>query len=297
MRAASWVVLTVLLGSCGKSTPEPSPSSSGSAGEQSGAGSAAGKSDAPPAPIAEARLAKPAPPKLLTPDGVDPDTPMPVAELRAALDPWKRGTRLVLAGYPTFFIGTKGPVRTKLELVAEPGGTRDTPALAHCYPAEPDPTEVTNTDPVVIEGKLNGVWGKDDKRYLWISDCKLVERGKPFDPDAPADPRSGTPIPVAKAHAVIVGWLGTEVTATGYFQGITTSSSNDGKVIDVRVDLAASGDKVLDIQLGCHLPKDKPDPAFVDKLGAQRAETIVRGKVAPEAFGKPQLDPCTIVNR
>jgi hypothetical protein len=278
------VVCCALLAGCGSKDKAPTPEPGSD-------------KPAPPVDAGRAVAAKPpAPAKLLLPKDVDPGKPMPITELHAALDVWKEGTRIQVAGYPKFFIGDTGAIGTKIELGAAAGGTRDTKTLVECHPKTAIDTEVANSKPVVVEGALyGGVWGKDDKRYIWLSDCVLISSGTAFDAEAPPDPRSGKPIPIQKLYDVYVGWQDTEVSVAGYYQGITTSSSVGGaEVIDVRVDLATTDLKVL---LGCHLAKQKPDEALVAKLDKDRANTIVRGKVTREAFGYPQLDPCVITNR
>jgi hypothetical protein len=260
---------------------------------------AAPVADKPPAdkPAGSAVVVKPSPPapaKLLLPADVDPSKPMPVTELHAALDVWKLGTRVAVAGYPKFFIGDAGKIGYELELAATAGGTRETKTLVQCRPKTDVATEVSNTEPVVIEGALDGIAGKDDKRAVSLTDCTLVSKGTKI-ADAPADPRAGTPIPIQKLYDVYLGWQGTEVSVTGHFVSITTSSAADKTtVIDVRVDLGTEELKAL---LGCHLAKQTPDPVLVEKLGKDRVNTVVRGKVSSESFGYPQLEPCAITNR
>jgi hypothetical protein len=286
MRTILVVSLAAALG-CGPKDPGPTTSKT-----DAGAVTKAPVTSA--APISAPASAPPAA-KVISPDMVPGDKPISVADLDAIVKQWADGTEVTVAGYPTFFIGTEEAFRNVAEMAAAPGKATDD-HVVRCELAIPDPTtKVKNTAPVVMKGTLAGTWPSKGRTVVSLTKCTVVSVDKPFDAAAPAIPGAATPIPVDKLHQAITGWIGKDLQVSGYYMGITTSKSKDGKIIDVRIDLLSESGK-FEPKVGCHLAKAEPDAATNARLEKNRANLTVKGKLKDVVFGSAQLDPCELVS-
>jgi len=243
----------------------------------------------PPAPPA-----RPAEPAAVMPADVPADKVLSVAELDAIMKRWAEGTEVSVAGYPTFYIGDEADLRTELDLAAQPAAEHDDRLVTCELAAPPAKERVSNKTPVVMKGKLAGLWPPGEGKQVRLKDCVLVSRDKPFDAAAPAVPGGAAPIPADKLHLAIAGWIGKQLTVTGVYFGTTISKNKDGKPIEVRFDLlTAAGD--FEPKVGCHLPLVEPTPELDAALNKNRDSVTVRGKFKEVVFGAPQLEPCAPV--
>ena len=215
---------------------------------------------------------------VLTPDMVNSSRTLSVKQLTDAWFAWK-GKRVTVTGYCNFFF-SEGEIGKSVKVVANPG---DKKKLLSCEMRTNYSGRFAKTVPVVIEGNIkgNGFWG------IELTDCVLVSKGKTVKTvKASSSAPSGSVFDAGDFARSYSGWLGKEVSVTGYYWGTTTSTTRYGKTI--RVDLQYP--KNTRLKVGCEMRE-------AHERITRRSGVIIRGRVSGEVFGNVRMTNCVFVNR
>jgi predicted small lipoprotein YifL len=239
---------------------------------------------APAAPSVEADTAEAtqesAPAVTLLLRDLNPDEPIPVADLQTAYFAWGEQP-VVIGGYlnvPT----RRGRINRRISLTSEPGAEL---SMAGCRIEDPSGERVQSDQPIVIKGTMRRYSGKPS---IDLDDCEVVSIGEAFDQSTPATPGLEAPIPVGTLYQALTDWYGKEITVVGYYRGSGHSSAND----KTSVALAPGAGKTSAVN--CNIPGQDVVPASV---AAQREGVVMRGTVGDATWPQVVLEDCTFVNR
>ncbi|MFH2142484.1 MAG: hypothetical protein ABIJ97_08690, partial [Bacteroidota bacterium] len=126
---------------------------------------------------------------FLSPDDVDLNNPIPVAQLKEVVLAWN-GKEVTIAGYCDFFFDN-GAIGEKVSLKNHPDSTRK---MVECTMKQNYTEEFEKTVPVVIKGKID----RDFFGTIIMTDCELISKNEPLVSVGKINPLNITqkPIPV-----------------------------------------------------------------------------------------------------
>lgn len=227
------------------------------------------------------------PPSELKPESISAAKPVPAGELRNAVFAWV-GKEISVIGYPMFPRMISRSVRLKGSADADSMDRKNT--LVECANQYKDfeNQEVDEKQPLVLKGTIARYPNSDsDNQIVRIENCQLVSIGEFSGEKGTADIAkidASKPIPAADLHKDFFKWHGKDVAVVGNFNGSTTSS-NKGEVLDIRIDVAnEKREKVV----GCHVSSETGEVK-------ERDNRIFKGKIAGSTFDQLSLEPCEFV--
>lgn len=221
---------------------------------------------------------------LLTPQSVDPSTPVAARDLREAYFAWV-GKEVVFAGHPMFFFDEGALNESSLTFNADP--TDKSTRLVSCENFKTtDDENFARTRVAVIRGTLEP--RSDVFPYIRVKDCEKVAilddmpaAVSNLTPDKAADPSA--PVPVTQLKDAFFGWDGKEVAVEGIFNGSTTSGTQPSTRIDLQP--VGGGDRMVACDGLPEIPGAELNGVTV----------VVQGKVAGTFFDQVNLKECRIV--
>jgi len=216
----------------------------------------------------------------ISPDNVDVSKAIPIADLSYAYFAWK-GKKISVKGYCAFFFD-KGSIGKEVTLTGSPD---DKKKLIKCKMLEEYPEKFSKNTPVVISGTID----RDYFGKILLKDCTLKVKDASETKTVKANPYKIDPDKAMTAldfYKLFYGWMGKEITVTGYYWGTTTSTTKYGKTI--RVDL--KDPKSGKISVGCEMKEEH------DKI-INRKGVMIKGQITRAVFGRVRMTNCEFVNQ
>jgi hypothetical protein len=213
----------------------------------------------------------------LTPDKLNPEQVISVADLKKAYFAWN-GKTVSVYGYPQYLID-QGMIQKEISLMPAPFSKW----VLNCSLAVPVAETGLRDKPVVLQGVVQ----ESPYDMVNLGGCKLVSAGEIATVAPTLDIKPEQPMNAVDFVKTYNAWKGKKVTVSGNYHSTTTSTTAYGKTI--RVDLAdAAGNKCVGADFA-------EDPS--DKLKDNRENVQMLCEIKGTVFDTVNLTACKLLNR